>query len=254
MKKCGVFIAIEGTDGTGKKTQAELLIKRLKKEGYGVRRISFPQYGKPSAWQIEQYLNGFFGKPDTIDPYFSSLLFAADRREAKPVIQRWLKECDVVLSDRYAASNVGHQGGKISDPKKRKRFLEWLWKTEFKVNKIPIPDLNIVLYVTPSVSQKNVLKKARRGYLKKGSRRDGHERDLAHLKRAAASYKWLVKQNPKHFRLMNCMKGGRLETPQAIHEKIWIAILPILAKRRERQKQRAHPKRGKQAAKHAQKL
>ncbi|MFY9461914.1 MAG: hypothetical protein WAP51_01795 [Candidatus Sungiibacteriota bacterium] len=232
VRNRGVFIALEGTDGTGKKTQKDLLLKRLKKDGYKVAEISFPQYGKPSAWQIEQYLNGFFGKPDAVDPYFSSLLFAADRREAKPTIEQWLKEYDVVISDRYAASNAGHQGGKITDPKKRKRYLEWLWKTEFEVNKIPIPDLNVVLYVTPSVSQKNILKKASRSYLKKGSRRDGHERDLAHLKRAAASYRWLVKQNPKHFRLTNCMKGAHLASPEEIHEKIWTLVRPLLKKSR----------------------
>ena len=229
-KKRGVFVALEGTDGTGKKTQTKLLVRRLRKKGYRVRIISFPQYGKPSAWQIEQYLNGFFGKPDSVDPYFSSLLFADDRREAKPQIEQWLQDYDVVLSDRYAASNAGHQGGKIGDPKKRKRFLEWLWKIEFKVNKIPVPDLNIVLYVTPSVSQKNILKKASRSYLKKGSRRDGHERDLAHLKRAAASYRWLVEQNPKHFRLTNCMKGTRLASPEEIHEKIWQLVRPLIEK------------------------
>ena len=232
MKKRGVFIALEGTDGTGKKTQTKLLVRRLKKKDYKVAEISFPQYGKSSAWQIEQYLNGFFGKPNSIDPYFSSLLFAADRREAKPQIEQWLEEYDVVLSDRYAASNAGHQGGKISDPKKRKRFLEWLWTTEFGVNKIPMPNLNIVLHATPSASQKNILKKASRGYIKKGRRRDGHERDLAHLNRAAASYGWLIKQDPKRFRLINCMKGAHLASPEKIHEKIWTLIEPLLKKSR----------------------
>lgn len=232
MKNRGVFIALEGTDGTGKKTQAELLIRRLRKEGHRVKRVSFPQYGQPSAWQIEQYLNGFFGKPDAVNPYFASILFADDRREAKPRIAQWLQKYDIVIADRYAASNAGHQGGKIGVPKKRKRFLDWLWKTEFKVNKIPMPALNVVLYVTPSVSQKNVLKKADRGYLKKGSRRDGHERDLAHLKRAAASYEWLVKQDPGHFRLINCMKNGRLASLEEIHEKIWKAVKPLLTNRR----------------------
>src|SRR3989344_5541117 len=123
MKKRGIFIAIEGTDGTGKKTQTEFLMRRLHREGYPVKKISFPRYGTPAAWQIEQYLNGFFGKPDTINPYFSSLLYAADRREAKETIHYWLKKGSIVVADRYAASNAGHQGGKMKNPRERPRFL-----------------------------------------------------------------------------------------------------------------------------------
>ena len=229
-KKKGVFIALEGTDGTGKKTQKDLLVERLKKEGCRVEEISFPQYGKPSAWQIEQYLNGFFGKPDNVDPYFSSLLYAADRREAKPKIEAWLKNGAVVISDRYAASNAGHQGGKIADAKKRKRYLEWLWQTEFKVNKIPVPDLNVILWVSPAVSQKLISQKSPRAYLKHGRKKDGHERDLQHLKRAAASYQWLALENPKRFRLLSCMKGRALAPKEEIHERIWKIVRPLLSR------------------------
>ena len=230
MRKRGPFIALEGTDGTGKKTQMKLLVRRLKKEGYPVRKISFPQYRKPSAWQIERYLNGFFGKPDKVDPYFASLLYADDRREARPRIEEWLGQGFTVVSDRYAASNAGHQGGKIANPRERKRYLEWLWQTEFKVNRIPVPDINIVLWLSPSLSQRLILKKGARRYLKKGRKRDGHERDLAHLRRAASSYQWLVRQDPKHFRKVACTKSKRLLLPQEVHEKIWGLVKPLLKK------------------------
>lgn len=230
MKKRGIFIALEGTDGAGKKTQKEFLVRRLKKDGRPVKEISFPQYDKPSAWQIAQYLNGFFGKPDKVNPYFASLLFADDRREARSKIEEWLKEGYAVIADRYVASNAGHQGGKIIDPRERKRYLQWLWKTEFEVNQIPRPDINMVLWVPPGIAQKNIAKKGKRGYLKKGHRRDGHERDLSHLKRAAASYRWLAKNDPRHFRLVECMKGRRLCSPEEIHERIWTIVKPILKK------------------------
>ncbi|KKU51720.1 MAG: Thymidylate kinase [Candidatus Moranbacteria bacterium GW2011_GWE2_47_10] len=44
MKK-GKFIVIDGTDGSGKATQTELLVKRLKKAGHKVKVFDFPQYG-----------------------------------------------------------------------------------------------------------------------------------------------------------------------------------------------------------------
>ncbi|MDO8500138.1 MAG: hypothetical protein Q7S66_05830 [bacterium] len=230
MKKHGLFIAIEGVDGSGKKTQKDILVRRLRKAGLAVAEISFPQYGKPSAWQIEQYLNGFFGKPDEVNPYFASLLYADDRREAKPRIEEWLKKYDVVISDRYAASNAGHQGGKFANPDKRRCYLKWLWKTEFKINRIPIPDLNIILFIPPVLSQRLILKKTTRAYLKKGSRRDGHERNLDHLKHAASSYKWLAEENRKHFRLISCVKGPNLLAPEEINEKLWALIAPLLKK------------------------
>lgn len=230
MKKNGIFVALEGTDGSGKKTQKDLLVRRLKKEGHDVQEISFPQYGKPSAWQIELYLNGFFGKPDNADPYFASLLYADDRREAKPKIEEWLKKGSVVIADRYAASNAGHQGGKITNPSKRKRYLNWLWETEFQVNRIPVPDLNVILWVPPAIAYRLISKKNKRGYLKKGRKRDRHESDPGHLKRAAASYQWIAKQNPRRFKVVDCTRKRTLRTPKEIHEKIWRVISPILPK------------------------
>lgn len=221
MKKRGIFIAIEGTDGTGKKTQTDLLMRRLRRAGCRVKKISFPRYGTPSAWQIEQYLNGFFGKSDTINPYFASLLYAADRREAKETIQGWLKKGYIVIADRYAASNAGHQGGKIKNPRERRRFLQWLWKTEFEVNGIPKPDLNIILMLSPRITQRLIQKKNPRAYITKGRKRDGHERDLRHLTRASASYRWIANIDPRHFKIVDCELKSGICPPELIYEKIW---------------------------------
>jgi len=224
----GIFITIDGIDGAGKTTQKKLLVRKIRKLGLPIKEIKFPQYNKRSAWQIKQYLNGFFGKLDEVNPYFASLLYADDRLEAKPTIEAWLKSGVVIISDRYAAANAGHQGGKIVNPKKRKCYLNWLWETEFRVNRIPMPDINIILWVSPTIAYKLIFRKEKRGYLKKGRIRDGHERDLGHLRRAAASYKWLAKQDPRHFIIINCMKDERLLTPEEIHLKIWKKVGPVI--------------------------
>lgn len=224
----GVFITIDGIDGSGKTTQNDLLIARLQKSGIALKKIKFPQYHQSSAWQIEQYLNGFFGPLDGVDPYFASILYADDRKEASHKIRKWLKSGFLVLADRYVTANAGHQGGKITDSKKRKRYLGWLLKTEFEINKIPIPDINIILWVPPALAHKLIFLKNRRSYLKKRSKRDGHERNLSHLKRAAASYIWVAKRDPKHFELVNCMRNGKLLSPEEIHEKIWQIVKTFL--------------------------
>lgn len=61
QKQKGTFIAIEGGDGSGKGTQAKILEEHFLSEGREVFRISFPQYGHPSASIVEMYLNGAFG-------------------------------------------------------------------------------------------------------------------------------------------------------------------------------------------------
>ena len=52
----GKMIVIEGLDGSGKATQAELLTKRLKNEGKNVMKVSFPDYDSPSSSLIKMHL------------------------------------------------------------------------------------------------------------------------------------------------------------------------------------------------------
>ena len=73
MASHGVFITIDGTDGSGKATQTKLLVERLTREGRGVQTISFPQYGKKSAGLVEEYLSGTFGTALDVGPYASSI-------------------------------------------------------------------------------------------------------------------------------------------------------------------------------------
>ena len=72
----GKLIVIEGTDGSGKGTQTDLLISRLKNEGFEVEKADFPRYGNKSAGMVEEYLNGKFGSADEVGPYRASIFYA----------------------------------------------------------------------------------------------------------------------------------------------------------------------------------
>ena len=76
----GKLIIMEGLDGSGKGTQAELLARRLTEQGRTLRKITFPDYASDSSALVRMYLAGKFGdKPDDVNPYAASSFYSVDR-------------------------------------------------------------------------------------------------------------------------------------------------------------------------------
>ena len=199
----GLFIAIEGGDGSGKGTQSKLLAEYLKSQGYDVYEADFPRYGEDSAYYVERYLNGDYGGPDDVPAELGSLPFALDRFAAKDDIAAHLKKNNsIVVSNRYVASNLAHQGTKIAAPETRRAFYEQLKLTEYSILGVPQPDLNIVLLVPAETAQANVDKKETRSYTEK--KRDIHEADANHLERAKQNYEELCRLYPNEFTSIAC--------------------------------------------------
>lgn len=199
----GRFIAIEGGDGSGKGTQSKLLAEYLRAQGHDIFEADFPRYGEASAYYVERYLNGDYGGPDDVPAELGSLPYALDRFAAKGEIIAHLKKPEaVVISNRYVASNLAHQGTKIADPGERKAFYERTKLTEYDILGIPKPDLNIVLLVPTAIAQSNVDKKEARSYTAK--KRDIHEADSDHLEKAKANYEELCKLYPNEFTAIEC--------------------------------------------------
>lgn len=211
----GELIVVEGPDGSGKTEQWKLLAQRLKKEGRQVELVDFPQYSKVSAGLISNYLRGIYGKPDEVSPYAASLFYAVDRFDLAFKMRDWLAEGKIILANRYVASNGGHQGGKIRDLDERRKFLLWLYQTEYKIFGIPKPDINVFLDLPIEVSLRLIRKR--------GLAQDGHE-NIQHLKNAHASYHTMIEEFPKEFMVINCMSGKKLREPDDIHEEIWVKV------------------------------
>lgn len=216
----GEFIVIEGTDGSGKTEQFKRLAERLEKSGAAIAKFDFPQYGKPSAYFAESYLNGKYGTAEAVGPERASLFYALDRYEASFALREALKQGKTVIANRYVGSNLAHQGGKIKSDAQRKKFFEWGYKLEYETLGIPKPDLSIVLHVPAPLAQELVGKKSERGYLKDKTH-DLHEADLNHLKRAEEVYLEIVTLFPKDFRLVECVENGKLLSIEEIHERVW---------------------------------
>ncbi|MES2023398.1 MAG: deoxynucleoside kinase [Patescibacteria group bacterium] len=233
MVKKGKLIVIDGTDGSGKATQTDLLIKQLKKEGKKVKVVDFPEYYDNFFGDFighclsEQYFN--FVK---VHPKIASVLYAADRFESKEKVESWLKEGNIVIANRYASANQIHQGGKISNTKKREAFIKWLDEMEYKVFKIPRPDAVFYLSVPISIVLKLIKERnngKRRKYLgkKKTNKTDVHEKDVHFLENSRKSALWLAKTQ-KNWIKIECVKNGDLLSREIIHQEIYEKIKKVL--------------------------
>jgi dTMP kinase len=221
MKKAkkGKFIVLDGADGSGKATQAKILANKLKKEGYKVEELNFPQYGTKSAGLVEEYLNGNFGTAQQVGPYRASILYACDRYAASFKIRKWIEDGKIVICDRYVTANMGHQGGKIASSLERKKYFRWLYDLEYKIFSIPKPDVNLILHVDAVMAQKMVDLKSKRSYIKNG-KRDIHENDLKHLRAAEKVYLEIAKDFPD-FQLIECVRDGVVLSREEIGDLIW---------------------------------
>ena len=126
----GKLVIIEGTDGSGKQTQSQLLNERLYNEGIKVKKISFPDYDSPSSSLVKMYLNGDFGKDaQSVNAYAASSFYGVDRYASFKT--KWAKEYEngyVIISDRYTTSNIVHQASKIDDFEIQREFKEYVSK------------------------------------------------------------------------------------------------------------------------------
>lgn len=226
------FFAIEGTDGSGKATQTTKLNLRLQKEGYKAGKISSPSYGCWYCAFVDHYKKGNFGPMTEVDPYQAALYFAMCRSEEGRLVKEWFKkgELEVVIADRWMASNLAHQGAKFSEEpgQERTRFMLWLKELEHHRLAIPMPQLYIVLDVLPETSAALLQNRAQ----KSGGALDGHEANLAYQQKVRRIYLWLAERFPKDYQLVQCCRDdGAMKSEEEIHEAIWQIIQPLLPSR-----------------------
>lgn len=226
MAKRGKLIVIDGSDGSGKATQTRFLIARLKSEGYKTKTLDFPQYEANHFGRLLGHcLAGDYGDFIAIDPHIGSVLYAADRFESRPTIERWLKAGYVVVLDRYVSANQIHQGGKIYDAKKQKEFLGWLDEMEHGVFGLPRPDVIVYLDVPVAVSQKLLSQeeqKRKKVYLKKGQK-DLAETNVKHLSESRENALRLVKKLNRWERI-SCTAKGEMLSREKIAERVWSVV------------------------------
>ncbi|MDR2203676.1 MAG: dTMP kinase [Nitrososphaerota archaeon] len=133
----GVFICIEGLDGSGKTTQAKLLTKKLCKAGYNAIYTAEPSQGK-----IGKFIRKCLYDQKRMSTITEALLFAADRIEhIQNTISPALKEGKIVIVDRYIYSSLAYQGSTSMN-------IHWIETINTNAQK---PDLSLFIDVAPEV-------------------------------------------------------------------------------------------------------
>jgi dTMP kinase len=215
MTERGKFIAIEGIDGSGKRTQLDLLARALESRGVACARFSFPRYESSFGQLVAKYLNGEFGPLSAVDAHLSALLYAGDRYEAKQELEAALQGGKTLLADRYIASNLAHQTARVAS-EKRKEFIEWLRHLEYGLYGLPEEDLVVYLRLPLSEAHRLVGLKKAREYT--SLQRDLQEADQRHLEEAAHVYELLAKE--PNWATIECAAGGTLLSPDAVHSAV----------------------------------
>jgi len=113
----GKLIVIEGAcDGMGKSTQFELLRKRLETDNLEIVHHHFPSYNTYQGRPVEKYLNGEYGNPKDLSPYFINSLYAIDRSITwMETLKQSYDEGKIILLDRYTTSSLIYQSALIED-------------------------------------------------------------------------------------------------------------------------------------------
>jgi dTMP kinase len=211
------LVALEGIDGSGKGTQAQRLLRRLETDGRRATLLSFPRYDATFFGRaVGQYLNGAFGSLAQVHPFFAALLFAGDRFESRPVLTEALATHDVVVLDRYVASNIAHQAARL-DGDGRERLLEAIEHLEFEVYQMPRPDLVVLLDLSVACAQRLIANKPARSYTERAA--DIQEADADYLTRVRSLYLDLARRQP-NWSVVSCEQQGSLRSADDIAEEI----------------------------------
>lgn len=217
-----MFIVIDWIDWSGKGTQVALVEKKLLEMWKKVKVLDYPRYWEKSAFAVEKYLNWDYGKNVTAKQ--ASIFYALDRFDDSFNLRENFKEYDYIISNRYVSANMIHQAWKISDKVERNKFLDWLEELEYEIFAIPRPDKTIFLNVSPEMSQKLVLKKEEREYLKWWKKMDLHEEDKNHLKNAHASAMDVVSRYSDWIKI-DCEENLEMRSIEEINSDILDIIL-----------------------------
>lgn len=203
----GLWITLEGGDGSGKTTQAELLENWLRDSGRTVLRTR-----EPGGSEVGQLIRDIvLHHRGDIAPRAEALLYAADRaHHVETVVLPALERGEIVLQDRYLDSSVAYQGaGRVLDGAQVRDLS--LWATNGA-----LPDITVLLDLDP-VTARQRLDSADKPF----DRLEAEKQDF-HV-RVREAYLALADAEPGRFVVLDAAAS-----PDEIAEAIRTRIAPLL--------------------------
>jgi dTMP kinase len=220
-----MFLVLEGIDGSGKGTQAARLVETAAARGHSVASFRFPLYDdNPFSRAIGRYLNGELGSLEDVHPALSALLYACDRFHARPELVRAIEEHDLVVCDRYVASNLAHQGSQLEGAE-REELLDWLLEVEYGEFQLPKPGLVVLLDAHPKLARELVAKKGERSYTTLEA--DILESNEAHGDASREIYLELARRDGWQV-VGTAGEDGSVRDVDEIAADVWAAVEPLL--------------------------
>ena len=184
----GRLVVIEGLDGAGKRTLADRLVAALTVAGAKVATMAFPRYGADiHADLVRDALHGRLG--DLVESVHGmAVLFALDRRGAAEQLRALKRSHDVVLLDRYIASNAAYGAARLHE-RADGPFVDWVSTLEVDRFGVPVPDLQLLLRVPHEVAAQRA---DHRAQADRARPKDCYETDRDLQARCAAVYDGLA--------------------------------------------------------------
>jgi dTMP kinase len=183
-----VLIVIEGLDGSGKRTLTQGLQTALEARGASVATLAFPRYGQSVPADVAaEALHGDHGDLAG-SVYAMAMLFALDRAAAAEQIADLRLRHDVVLLDRYVASNAAYSAARLGQAADGD-VVDWVYRLEYQRLGLPSPDWQLLLDVSVELAGERARRRAEQDA---DRARDAYERDDCLQQRTAAVYSGLA--------------------------------------------------------------
>ena len=183
-----MLIVIEGVDGAGKRTLTNGLRAAFEAAGSSVASLAFPRYGHSVSADIAaEALHGGHGDLST-SVYAMAVLFALDRSGARDEIGHLNAAYDVVILDRYVASNAAYSAARLQQGADGD-VVEWVRELEYGRLHLPKPDWQVLLDVPIELAAERAENRAQQ---EADRAKDAYERDDGLQRRTGEVYSGLA--------------------------------------------------------------
>jgi len=220
----GLLLSFDGTDSSGKETQAKMLEQKIVDLGHTCGRFATPDYTTESGKKLKALFQGVDESWDDLSWQEKMELLAANRTEHRPEVMEILSNGGVVIYDRYIPSSMAHMTvDALSEQEinsRRSEIMDFVQHHEYQENSMPKEDLSLFLDVPPQIAYQLLTSRK-----EKLGERDEATDAIELQTRIYQEYKWLTANNPDHFVRINCMVGQHLRSPDVIAKVVWYKII-----------------------------